>query len=158
MVWIVALTKPNQEGIAELNLKRQGFEPYCPRYLQEKPGKPTTIRPLFPRYMFVLIDTFWSSIMGTRGISRVLLGDNGPQTLPTSVIESLKAREINGLVALIAPPKFLPGAKVKITEGSFEGQFVIYEGMKNHDRVSVLMDLLGRKVPIEIEEKSLAAA
>ncbi len=158
MSWTVVLTKPNQEGIAELNLARQGYTSYCPRYQQVIPNKTPVTRPLFPRYMFVFIDQFWSSLMGTRGISRVLLNGNGPVYLPTSEIDKLREREIKGLVQLTPPPKFHPGQKVKCGEGPLTGHLVIYEGMTGRDRVRVLADLLGRKCLIELDEKTLVAA
>lgn len=152
------MTRPNHEAIAGINLARQGYEYYCPRFATKQANKPTVIRPLFPRYIFILIDQFWSSILGTRGISRILLGDNGPATLPTTVITELKAREQNGLVTLTTPPKFRPGDQVKAVSGPLTGHLLIYEGQSVHDRVRVLAELLGRKVVIELPEKSLIAA
>lgn len=157
MPWIVAMTKPNHEAIAVVNLNRQGFVNYVPRY-STKQAKVNVIRPLFPRYIFIWIDQLWSSILGTRGISRVLLGDNGPATIADSVIKELRSREYHGLVQLTAPPKFTPGEEVKAQEGPFTGHLMIYEGQSHNDRVKVLINLLGRAVRIEIPEKNLIAA
>lgn len=152
------MTRPQYEAIAEVNLTRQGYVNYVPKFQSKQANKPSVIKPLFPRYIFIFIEQFWSSIMGTRGISRVLLGDNGPATLPDSVITGLKAREHNGLVSLTQPPKFQPGQRVKTDTGPLTGHLLIYEGMSTHDRVRVLADLLGRKVLIELPEKTLIAA
>lgn len=155
--WIVATCKPNQEAIAEVNLTRQGYLHYCP-YYQKQQGKTWVKRPLFARYIFISIEQFWTSILGTRGISRVLLGDSGPQTINASVIKDLKNREVNGFVQLIPPPKFFPGEKLKATEGPLMGHSLICAEMLPHERVLVLMDLLGRRVPVELDEKALSAA
>lgn len=152
------MCRPQHEAIAEVNLTRQGYPSYCPKFQSKQVNKPTVIKPLFPRYIFIWIDRFWSSIMGTRGISRVLLGDNGPATLPDFVITDLKAREHNGLVSLTQPPKFSPGQRVKTGTGPLVDHLLIYEGQSSHDRVRVLADLLGRKVLIELPEKTLVAA
>ena len=154
MGWIVALTRPNHESIAEHNLTRQGYVNYCPRFLQ----KPSVVRPLFPRYIFIFIDNTWSSILGTRGISRVILGDNGPQHLPSAEIDKLRAKEINGLVSLSSPPRFQPGDKVRTDEGPLSGLLLVYEGMRDADRIKVLVDLLGRKVLVELDAKTVVAA
>lgn len=151
------MTRPNHEAIASVNLSRQGYVNYCPRYAI-KQAKTNVIRPLFPRYIFIWIDQFWSSILGTRGMSRVLLGDNGPAALPDEIIKELRAREYHGLVQLTQPPKFLPGDQVKQTEGPLVGHLMIYEGQSNNDRVKVLINLLGRACRIELDEKSLIAA
>lgn len=158
MGWIVAVCRPNQEAIAEVNLTRQGYLHYCPKIQIKQPNKPTLIRPLFPRYIFIFIEQFWSSIMGTRGISRVLLGDNGPQSLPETIIKDLKRRELHGYVQLTAPPRFTPGEQVKTNEGPLVGIPLIYESMSGSDRVKVLAELLGRKVIVEVPEKNLVAA
>lgn len=158
MPWVVAMCRPNHEAIAAVNLSRQGYVNYCPRFATKQVNKPTIIRPLFPRYIFIFIDKFWSSILGTRGISRLLIADNGPATIPTQVIDELKSREVHGLVSLTTPPKFSPGDHVKTDSGPLVGHLLIYEGQSAHDRVRVLAELLGRKVIIELPEKSLIAA
>ena len=155
---MLALTKPNQESIATEHLARQGFPSYCPRFKEKKPNKKAVIRPLFPRYLFVEIDQAWYPIRGTRGISHVLLGANGPQLVPYKVIQSLRDREEGGLVSLTPKARFSPGTKVKASSGPLQGLALIYEGMSAHDRVRVLVDLLGRSVVVELEDKLLVAA
>lgn len=157
--WIVAMTKPNFEAIAATNLERQGYTHYCPKYLQKQNGKEPTVRPLFPRYMFVFITDIWYSVRSTRGISHVLMGEGGPQKLADCYIDSLKKREDGkGLVQLAAPSRFNPGDKVRTDEGPFAGQLLIYEGMNSSDRVKVLVNLFGGQVRADVSEKSLVAA
>ncbi len=159
MSWFVAMTKPNHEGIAAVNLQRQGFDYYYPRYLHKRPGKASLERPLFPRYIFVKLEAVWHSLCGTRGISYLLMGDAGPQLLPDSVIETIQLREDkSGLYQLVAPPRFRKGQRVKSQEGPLAGLLLCYEGQSAHDRVKVLADILGRKCTVEIEERLLAAA
>ena len=152
------MTKPNQESIAAEHLSRQGFEPYCPRYLQRRSNKLPIIRPLFPRYLFVGIDQFWYAIRGTRGVSHILMGCEGPLPVNASIIKGLRDREEGGLVSLQPKARFAKGAAVKAIEGPFVGLPLLYEELSSHDRVRCLMDLLGRKVVIELEDKLLVAA
>lgn len=153
------MTKPNCEALASTNLARQGYEHYCPRFRVERPQKSALIRPLFPRYMFILIERTWYSIRGTRGISTVLMNEGGPQYLPDTIIESLRRREgSDGLVNLTPPPRFLPGDAVKTPEGPLAGHLMIYEGMSAKDRVNVLIEMLGRKTRVEVPESELVAA
>lgn len=159
MAYIVCVTKPNHEAIAAVNLRRQGFSYYYPRFMSRKPGVKGQIRPLFPRYIFVQQEQVWHSLNGTRGISSILMGERGPQLLSDSVVAAIKSREDkHGLFQLEAPPKFIQGSKVRATEGPLAGLPLIYEGMAAHDRVKVLSEILGRKVVTEIEEKILVAA
>lgn len=154
--WVVVMTKPNSEGIAAANLLQQGYGCYYPRFQALK-----GVRPLFPRYVFAYIDKIWYSIRGTRGVSHLLMGDGGPATIPPAVIDGLRSREdSNGLIVLgkqKVTDRFEKGAKVRATEGPLAGLNLIYDGMKDAERVKVLTTLLGRQVPVELEERLLVA-
>lgn len=159
--WVVVMTKPNCEAIAEENLLQQGYGCYYPKFLSVQKGKILVKRPLFPRYIFASIDKFWYSIRGTRGVSHLLMSDNGPATVPASVIEAMKEKEDDkGFIVLgkqQSPERFKAGATVRATEGPLAGLDLIYEGMKDNDRVRVLATLLGRQVPVIMKEKLLVA-
>jgi transcriptional antiterminator RfaH len=158
MPWAVAVSKPNHEAIAAFNLQLQGFSYYYPKFPVKKPTT-TVVRHLFPRYIFVFIEQMWRSLHGTRGISYVLMGEGGPQIVPDSIINTIKAREDkNGLYQLTAPPKFAPGCKVKTQEGPLAGLPLLYVGMAGPDRVKVLAEILGRSVAVTLEERPLVAA
>ena len=94
-------------------------------------------------------------------MSYVLLGDNGPQVVSEMVVNSIKLKEKNGVVTFDPPtPKYKKGDRVKVIEGPLAdtGQILLYEGMGSHDRVKVLMELLGRKVIVELPEQTISAA
>lgn len=155
------MTKPNCEAIAVENLLQQGYGCYFPRFKALDRTNSVVKKPLFPRYIFALIDTIWYSIRGTRGVSHLLMGDKGPAVVPARVIEAIKAKEDpEGFIILGNKPlveKFAKGEHVKAMEGPLAGVELIYQGMKAHERVSVLASLLGREVQVTIEEKLLVA-
>ena len=159
MPWVVAMTRPNCEAMAVENLKQQGYGFYFPRYKALGRGNIILKKPLFPRYVFASIDKFWYSIRGTRGVSHLLMSDNGPAIIPASAIEAIRSKEdSDGFIVLSkknSPEKFNKGDPVKATEGPFTGLDLIYEGMSSHDRVKVLAALLGQQVTVIIEEKVL---
>lgn len=160
MPWITIMTRPNCEVLAAENLQRQGFTYYCPRFKLERPAKAAVIRPLFPRYMFVLVEQAWYSIRGTRGVSLILTAEGGkPQYIPASIIDNLRSREgPDGLVNLTPPPRFSVGSKVKCEGGPLAGHALIYAGMSAKDRVNVLIEMLGRQVKVDVPESELVAA
>ena len=163
MPWVVCVTKSNCEAIAAENLIRQGYGCYYPRYLAlaKAGGKLILKRPLFPRYVFAFIDKFWYSIRGTRGVSHLLMADNGPATVPDAVIDALRAKEdINGFIVLgkpTLPERFQKGAQVRTTEGPLTGFDLIYDGMRDTERVKVLATLLGRQVPVLVQQNIVIA-
>src|SRR5258705_1154145 len=148
MPWIVCMTKPNQEAIASVNLARQHYGHYWPRFLQLRPNKPSLIRSLFPRYLFISIEQLWYSLRSTRGISHVLVGEGGrPQTLPDQFVANLRRREgADGLIQLSRAPAFEPGSTVKVEAGPLSGHLLIYDGMAPHERCKVLVSMLGMQV------------
>ena len=77
--WYVVRTQPRAEAKALLNLDRQNFPVYWPRYLRRRRHArkiDTVAAPLFPSYLFVAVDTLtqrWRSIR-TDGVFTGCLG------------------------------------------------------------------------------------
>lgn len=159
MFWAVAVSKPGNENRAVLNLDRQGYISYLPKYVS-RIGKTVKIRILFPRYIFVQITGQWHSINSTFGVSRVILGHDGkPAVVPDKIIADLQMREDSkGLISLPQPPKYGYGEKVRVVKGALEGYTGLFDGMRPNERVRVLIEMLGQVVPAELHEGDLAPA
>ncbi len=157
--WAVAITKPNNENRAEINLERQGFVSYLPKYLS-KVGKELKVKILFPRYIFIVIEDQWHRINSTFGVSRLLLNNEGkPAVVSNKIIDNLKLKEDQkGLISLPDPPKFSQGQPVRVANGSFSGYRALYDGMRPNDRARVLIEMLGQQVSIELDERDLVLA
>ena len=121
----------------------------------------TVIVPLFPRYLFVAVDMAsqrWQSIGSTIGVTRLVCDGDRPAAVPVAVFEALKRREdANGLIQLDQKPQFSPGDKVCVRDGAFQECFGLYEGMTSNERVTVLLELLGRKVRVSLNSELLIA-
>jgi transcriptional antiterminator RfaH len=163
--WYVVQTQVNSEAKAAQNLMRQGFEIYLPRYLKRRRHARKvdfTAKPLFPRYMFVAIDVAtqrWRPIQSTFGVSHLVTNGDDPVTVPTGVVHALKAREdTKGFIQMDARPAFAPGDKVRVLAGAFIDNSGLFNGLADHDRVSILLDMLGRKVRVLLDADMVAAA
>lgn len=163
--WYVVQSQPNAEHKAMAHLGRQGFATYLPRYLKRRRrARRVEIvpAPLFPRYLFVGIDLGvqrWRSVFSTIGVSRLVCNGELPAAIPDHVIDSLKLREdAGGYVRLDYRPTFRTGDKIRILEGAFADCLGLYEGMRDSDRVAILLDLLGRKVRVTVDVEAVAAA
>jgi len=163
--WYVVQTQVNGEAKAAQNLLRQGYEIYLPRYLKRRRHARKvdfTAKPLFPRYMFVTIDMAtqrWRSIQSTFGVSRLVTNGDDPATLPECVVDALRAREDDkGFIRLDSKPAFAPGDKVRVLAGAFMDSAGLFGGLTDHDRVSILLDMLGRKVRVLLDADMVAAA
>ena len=163
--WYVVQSQPNAEQKAIAHLNRQGFRTYLPRYPKRwSHARQVKIvaAPLFPRYLFVAIDINaqrWRSIYSTIGVSRIVCNGDCPTAIPDEVVATLKAREdAGGFVRLNNHLSFRSGDKIRVLDGVFVDRLGLYDGMKDSDRVAVLLDLLGRKVRVMIDVESVTAA
>ena len=156
--WSVAMTAPNSEATAQLNLEQQGYSCYLPRCMDFRNfrgrRRRTTVL-LFSRYIFISITDRWKSIAGTRGISRLVMNGEVPSLVQRGFVEGLRSREVDGLIQLAPRAIRSPGEKVEIKHGPFEGLSAIYQGMSAQDREMVLISLLGRKIQLTLEAGSL---
>lgn len=163
--WYVVQSQPNAELKAVSHLNRQGFATYLPRYLKRRRHArrvEVVAAPLFPRYLFVSIDMTvqrWRSIFSTTGVSNLICNGEKPVAVAEQVVTTLKQRADDaGFIQLDRRPLFRVGDKIRLLEGVFTDCFGLYEGMPDRDRVTVLLDLLGRKVRVLVDAESVSAA
>ena len=163
--WYVAQTRPHAETKASQHLSRQGFGVFLPRYLKHRrhAGRIERVAaPLFPRYLFVSIDVAqqrWLSIDSTVGVTKLVRNGDVPAPVPQPVIDALKCREdADGFIQLIPRPRFSPGDKIRVVGGAFCESYGLYEGTSAHQRVAILLDLLGRKVRTIVDNDLIEAA
>jgi transcriptional antiterminator RfaH len=163
--WFVAHTQPHAEAKATAHLNRQGFEIYFPRYLKRRRHArriETVVAPLFPRYLFVAIDLNvqrWRSICSTVGVSRLVCNGDDPAPVPVGIVEALKTREdASGFIKLDSRLRFRAGDKIRVLEGAFSSCLGLFEGVAERERISILLDLLGRKVRVVLDADLIAAA
>ena len=163
--WYVVQSNSNAEAKALMHLTRQGFEAYLPRYLKRrKHSRRIEIvpAPLFPRYLFVAIDIEkqrWRSIFSTIGVSRLLCNGDVPAPVPEQVVRAIQCRQdASGYVKLERAPALRTGDKIRVLEGAFADCFGLYEGLRDAERVAILLDLLGQKVRVTVGLNSVAAA
>ena len=165
MRWYVAQTQPNAESKAVAHLGRQGFVTYLPRYMKRRRHArrvDLVPAPLFPRYLFIEIDTTiqrWRSIFSTVGVSQLVCTGDTPTPVSDQVVTLLKDREDTaGFIQLDRRPMFRVDDKIRVLDGVFADCLGLYEGMKDNDRVAILLDLLGRKVRVMVDLESVSAA
>jgi transcriptional antiterminator RfaH len=162
--WYIVRTHACAEVKAALHLERQGFASYLPRYLKRRRhARRVEIvpAPLFPRYLFVAIDIAsqrWRSIRSTFGVAQLVCNGDNPSAVPAGIVEELRRREDQRGFVQLARRGFAYGEKVRVVEGVFSAHLGLFEGMTDNERVTVLLDLLGRKVRVMMDLDAVAAA
>ena len=160
--WYLVHTLPKKEQQAELQLRAQGFRPYLPlmwRTIRHARQLRTVRRPLFPRYLFVILNPKrdpWLSVRSTIGVSYLISSDSGPIPVPVGVVESLIKHSKNNLSLLGGD--LAKGQTVRIMLGPFAEFVGTLDKLDDNGRVRVLLDMMGTAVPVALHRSALAPA
>jgi transcriptional antiterminator RfaH len=163
--WHVVQVHVHAEAKAQMHLARQGFETYLPRYLKRRRHArrtDTVAAPLYPSYLFVTFNPSihrWRSIHSTIGVARLVCNGDVPAAIDVAIIDGLRSRENDqGFIQLERRPQFTAGDKVRVREGVFCDCLGLFESLGDRDRVAILLELLGRKVRVVLDEDFVVAA
>ena len=163
--WYVVHTHAQAEHKARQHLERQGFEVYLPVHAKRRSHArkvETVAAPLFPRYLFVRLapeTPRWRAIQSTIGVSHLVCSGESPARLADAIVDAIRAREdTSGLVCVDLPPQFCKGQRIQLVSGTFADHFGLFQGMAAHERVMVLLSLLGRDVVVRVPAETVAAA
>jgi transcriptional antiterminator RfaH len=155
--WYLVFSKPRQENRAQENLDRQGYRTYLPKMLnrRRRRGQWTqVIEPMFPRYLFINLDDLadnWLPIRSTFGVTCMVRFRDTIPIVPDALVEGLLARQTEHGYHLgrVAEPKV--GERVRILDGAMAGLEGILAAHSGHERVQLLLNMLGREVQVEID-------
>lgn len=151
--WFAVNTHPAAERKACRQLENQGWQSFFPRIARTiRSGRRTRTeeRPLFPGYVFVLLDMArdpWRSVDSTLGVRSLVKTGDVPAPLPEGVVEALQGMtQENGLVAFSS--RLRPGDQVRFMTGPFADMVGALDRLDGNGRVLVLLDLLGRSTSV----------
>ena len=145
--WYVAYSKPRKEHFAQLQLECQGIEVFFPQLLLPYKRR-RCVTPLFPRYLFVRLDTpaDYHATRWAPGVKELVSFNGTPAPLEDEVIAFLRQRATPEGI-LPARYTFRVGAEVQIGEGPFRGLAgILVDPPDAKGRVKVLLNLLSREV------------
>lgn len=161
--WYVARTLPQRELQAAQQLANQGFRAFVPRYWKNRRHArkvETVSAPLFPRYIFAVLDITrdrWRSVNGTLGVDRLLMCAGEPQPVPQGVVESLiEATNSDGNIHYEFHLK--EGQAVKVIAGPFVDLVGQLERLDDNGRVRVLLEMMGSKARVALPQSLVAPA
>ena len=162
MNWYLLQTKPRQERLALLNLEQQGYESFLPLCRVEKVRRErigVIEEPLFPRYLFVRLDSSqsgksWSPIRSTRGVSKLVTFGQTPAKVNDELIRTLKCCDQQSQTHE-PQPLFREGQRLLVTQGPFAGLEAVYQMSNGESRVMVLINILSKPVKLLVTPGSL---
>jgi transcriptional antiterminator RfaH len=162
--WYAVMCKPRQEALAETNLMNQGYQVFLPRLATQtrRAGKwHETIEPLFPRYLFVSPKDERQSlapVRSTLGVASLVKFGSQPASIPTMVVESLRAQHDPNTGACASKSLFAPDAPVKFQSGPFAGLEGVFAADTADARVFVLLEFLGKVNKVKVSRDWLVPA
>jgi transcription elongation factor/antiterminator RfaH len=161
--WFLAHTQPKSECKAELHLGAQGFRTYLPQVqktIRHARRLKTVRAPLFPGYLFVVLDLErdrWLSVRSTVGVSRLFTTRDGrPVPVPVGIVESLIDQSDGSVTRLDAG--LVKGQQVRVLSGPFADFVGTLERLDGAGRVQVLLELMGTAVPVSLHRSALLPA
>ena len=116
---------------------------------------------LFSGYLFVELDierAAWRAINGTFGVRRLLADALDPQALPQNFVAALQDAVGTDGLSTAAPADLQPGGAVTIAAGPFAECAAVVLRLAPGERVEVLLDVLGGRVPARLPRRAVVAA
>ena len=163
--WYAINCKVRGEHTAFVHLTRQGFRVYLPRYKKKRSHARRVdyvAAPLFPRYLFVNMDSEsanWRAIRSTVGVVDIVCSGNRPSVVPEGVVEEILGREDkDGMVTLSGVDKFMAGDRISVSSGPFCDLSGIFASATDEDRVIVFLNLMGRQVKMHMPVEAISTA
>jgi transcription antitermination factor NusG len=155
--WACAQLQPWRTSLALHCLALEGYEVYHPRLREYRRshGRKIEVRPpLFPGYAFIHIQLQWHRARWSPGVVRIVLNGPHPARVPDELIAEIRSRERDGLIEL-PKPRLEPGMRVRVVNGPLSGHLGLYAGQRPHERVLILLALLGGQQRVELAQDDI---
>lgn len=161
--WYAVHTKPCQEELAAMHIRRLGLEVILPQTRRKAVvwgASKETIRPLFPCYLFARFcpARYLRLIRYVRGARAVVSSGGVPLPIDEEIIGSIRSRlGEDGYVRITAEPLRV-GDRVRVSGGPLEGLVGIYEReLSDSRRVTILLQAIEYQARLTIEKQYLVA-
>ncbi len=161
--WFAVHSLPHREAGAQQQLENQGFHTFLPRCLKARRHArkvENILAPIFPRYLFVVLDLDrdrWRSVNGTFGVARlVMMSDDRPHPAPRGVVEALIAlADSRDVLGFDGGGRLTVGQKVRILAGPFAEQIGLLQRLNDNGRVRLLLDIMGGEIGVTLPSAAL---
>jgi transcriptional antiterminator RfaH len=153
-------TKPKKERQVNTLLRGQGIETYLPTVRRKVRRRDRPDRVIyFPCYVFAHIDfkvTPHSSIAWMPGVRRIVSFGERPAVVADEIVEVLRDRLED--IEEVGYGRLKKGDAVRIRSGPLRDLEAIFDQpLSASHRVRVLLDVMGRMTPVEIDYSQISS-
>jgi transcriptional antiterminator RfaH len=99
----------------------------------------------------------WWDARWSPGVVRLIMDGLVPAHVPDAVISEIRSRERGGFVELLKPRGLKPGMRVRVIDGPLREQIGMLAALRPHERVLVLLQLLGGQQRVELARNAIEA-
>ena len=152
--WYALYPKPRKERQVRNLLQEQGIEAYLPTVRRKIQRRDRPARVVyFPCYLFAYVDfqvTPRSSIAWMPGMRRIVSFGDQPAVVADQIVTLIRRRLDE--VEEVGYGRLTQGDRVRITAGPLRDLEAIFDRpLSAADRVRVLLDVMGRMTPADID-------
>jgi transcriptional antiterminator NusG len=158
--WYVLHTKSRFENVVNEGLIKKSMEVFLPKVQvrSRRRDRKVMIRvPLFPGYLFVktnLDPGEHLEIVKTAGVVRIIGNKEGPISVPSDTIDSLKIM-VKGDNTVTTGTRFRKGDRVIVVYGPFTGVIGTFARYRGKGRVIVDIEALGQYAGVDVSEEDI---
>jgi transcriptional antiterminator RfaH len=156
--WYALYTKPKKEHQVAAHLRGQGIEIYLPSVERKVRRRDRPDRVVyFPCYLFARLDfevVPRSSIAWMPGIRRIVGFGEQPAVVADEIIKLIRCRLES--IEEVGYGRLKQGDQVRIRSGPLRDLEAIFDRpLSSADRVRILLNVVGRMTPVEIDYSHL---
>jgi transcriptional antiterminator RfaH len=153
--WFALYTKPHREYAVRDHLSDRGIDVFLPEMpnktqRRDRPAR----RPLFPHYLFArldLSDGIMAHVPWTPGLRTIVSFEGRPTPVAGAMIDHVRRRAAE-MLAAGPEEQFLPGDRVRVAHGPFEGLDAVFDRrLSPGGRVRILLDCMHRFLGADID-------
>lgn len=156
--WFALYTKPRSEFKAAEQIGAAGVNYYLPsitRVKQWSDRKKKITEPLLRGYIFIFANEKERIIsLEQYSVVRCVSEGGQPARIPEWQIDNLK-KMLSSQSDVLVKEGLMPGIKIRIKEGPFEGIIGTLQEIDNHKTLAVTIDLLNRSVIAHLPKESV---
>jgi transcription elongation factor/antiterminator RfaH len=152
--WHALYTKPRKEHQVNASLQEQGIETYLPTVRRKIRRRDRPDRVVyFPCYLFARLDLKVvprSSIAWMPGVRCIVSAGEQPAIVPNEIVDLIRSRLED--IEEVGHGKLKQGDRVRIASGPLRHLEAVFDQpLSAADRVRILLDVMGRMTPVEID-------
>lgn len=161
--WVVVISKPMNEDLAEKSIREAGYRSYLPRYrkvlrgvridetgrrIRSRQSGEIVLRPLFPRYLFAELypNQQWRAILSASGVMDFIWRGERPASLTEGMIELIRQVERDGE---------FDEARPESKQGRADLEKLLHDGKTPLVRVPEWNDKIGRLTALHGQGKAV---